>query len=305
MVRGNDPPGGAPADPNAAAPRVELLDPQGQLIQTIQLTLAGITVGRQPGNDLVLNAPIVSREHLRIDWDGRRAYVTDLSSRSGSRLAGALIPPDQRQVWAAGQPLQIGPYTLRLLTAAARASQQPDPLLSSLLGDPAAPLPGQSSSGEGRIAVALSPAQVALTLTPGQPTLVYVTIANHGPSDTLVLAIEGLPTTWIDTPNEMLSLDQGAQAVLPITITAPASPESRVREYPVAGAFARSRPAAWSWRPGARAARTRLATSSASPTWATGRRATRSMRATTSRCSPSPSPSPRWSSSRARSSTCP
>ncbi|MBK9710607.1 MAG: FHA domain-containing protein [Kouleothrix sp.] len=233
MVRGNDPPGGAPADPNAAAPRVELLDPQGQLIQTIQLTLAGITVGRQPGNDLVLNAPIVSREHLRIDWDGRRAYVTDLSSRSGSRLAGALIPPDQRQVWAAGQPLQIGPYTLRLLTAAARASQQPDPLLSSLLGDPAAPLPGQSSSGEGRIAVALSPAQVALTLTPGQPTLVYVTIANHGPSDTLVLAIEGLPTTWIDTPNEMLSLDQGAQAVLPITITAPASPESRVREYPV------------------------------------------------------------------------
>ena len=166
MVRGNDPPGGAPADPNAAAPRVELLDPQGQLIQTIQLTLAGITVGRQPGNDLVLNAPIVSREHLRIDWDGRRAYVTDLSSRSGSRLAGALIPPDQRQVWAASQPLQIGPYTLRLLTAAARASQQPDPLLSSLLGDPAAPLPGQSSSGEGRIAVALSPAQVTqLTAT--------------------------------------------------------------------------------------------------------------------------------------------
>lgn len=32
MVRGNDPPGGAPTDPNAAAPRVELLDPQGQPI---------------------------------------------------------------------------------------------------------------------------------------------------------------------------------------------------------------------------------------------------------------------------------
>jgi ABC-type multidrug transport system ATPase subunit/pSer/pThr/pTyr-binding forkhead associated (FHA) protein len=49
-----------------------------------------VTVGRATGNDIVLNDVRVSRRHARLDRDGRGWRVTDLGSRNGVLVNGAL-----------------------------------------------------------------------------------------------------------------------------------------------------------------------------------------------------------------------
>src|SRR5215213_7715119 len=78
---------------NLAGAHVLLLDPQGQPGRTITLTAKGLTIGRLPSSDLVLEAPTVSRNHARIDWDGRQAHVTDLGARSGTQLGATPLVP--------------------------------------------------------------------------------------------------------------------------------------------------------------------------------------------------------------------
>src|SRR5690349_19586843 len=65
-----------PSERAIPPPQVQVLDAQGQPTQTVELTNAGLTVGRLPANNLVLNANTVSRNHLRIDWDGQWVTVT-------------------------------------------------------------------------------------------------------------------------------------------------------------------------------------------------------------------------------------
>lgn len=52
---------------------------------------AGITVGRGDGCDVVLRAPAVSRQHVRIEPKGDGAVVTDLGSTNHARLEGAEV----------------------------------------------------------------------------------------------------------------------------------------------------------------------------------------------------------------------
>jgi hypothetical protein len=54
----------------------------------IQLTEAGLSIGRQPGNDLVIPDGELSRHHARIDFRDGVAMVTDLGSANGTTVNG-------------------------------------------------------------------------------------------------------------------------------------------------------------------------------------------------------------------------
>ena len=58
------------------------------------------TIGRESGNDVVVKHPTVSRHHARIDVDNGLYYLTDFSSRNGTRVNGKAVNPDE--------PLQNG-----------------------------------------------------------------------------------------------------------------------------------------------------------------------------------------------------
>ncbi len=50
------------------------------------LTKPIVNIGRRSSNDLVLNDPLVSRDHLQLRADGGRFYLFDLSSKAGTTI---------------------------------------------------------------------------------------------------------------------------------------------------------------------------------------------------------------------------
>jgi pSer/pThr/pTyr-binding forkhead associated (FHA) protein len=65
------------------------LDRKG--LRQVGLDAAHFHIGREEGNDLVLDDPEVSRRHARIELRGQAAWVVDLGSRNGIRRNGVRI----------------------------------------------------------------------------------------------------------------------------------------------------------------------------------------------------------------------
>ncbi|PWB71460.1 MAG: ABC transporter ATP-binding protein [Anaerolineales bacterium] len=67
-----------------------------------------LTIGRDPGNDIVLETPNVSRYHAQVTRVGRRYYITDLRSANGTFVNDKRVEGD---VWLNPQDtIRIGPY---------------------------------------------------------------------------------------------------------------------------------------------------------------------------------------------------
>jgi hypothetical protein len=86
--------------PNAVAQRVPLY---GRL-----------SVGRVPGNNLVLDGPKVSREHLWIEHQAAGVMIWDRRSTNGTWLNRQRVAPDTWHPWGTGIPLQLDTFTLWL-----------------------------------------------------------------------------------------------------------------------------------------------------------------------------------------------
>ncbi|HMO27331.1 MAG TPA: FHA domain-containing protein, partial [Tepidisphaeraceae bacterium] len=74
-----------------------------RLVATID---GAITIGRDPGNAVVIDHPTVSRRHARIECHADEAHLSDLGSRNGTRLNGRVVV--HRQKLADGMRLRIG-----------------------------------------------------------------------------------------------------------------------------------------------------------------------------------------------------
>jgi hypothetical protein len=73
-------------------PSAELVVSQGPLPgHRFPLVKPMITVGRQPGNDIVISDPQVSRRHASLSWDGTRWIIQDLGSRNGTFINGVQL----------------------------------------------------------------------------------------------------------------------------------------------------------------------------------------------------------------------
>ena len=78
--------------------------------RVVALRGAQLRIGRDPGNDLVLDDPNVSRRHAEVRRTGDGAFVLhDLHSRNGTRLNGR---PVRAARMALGDVIGIGPYRL-------------------------------------------------------------------------------------------------------------------------------------------------------------------------------------------------
>jgi hypothetical protein len=216
-------------------PQVQVLDQQGELLQTKYLTEHGLRIGRQPDNELVLESDLVSRHHVRLDWDGRQVAVTDLDSRNGTLLDGKRLEPQVAQSWPWGETLRVGPYRLQLQPPrsaadgsvvqgpATRLPGQPEPGLQ--------PVPGAERAGGVRIEVGL---EATLTLTPGQPAVVKVTLENLGITvDHLTVTVEGVDKDWVQGSPPVVQLNPKASATVTLTIHVPRSPQSLAGDYEV------------------------------------------------------------------------
>ena len=227
------------ADPIAPnpAPRVQVLGPQGAVLRTADLAAGALTAGRAPERDLFLDDPLVSRDHLRLAWDGQRVVVTDLGSANGSFLGAARLAPGVPTSWDGQTPLRAGPFTLRLAPAAGQGPAA-DPLLAGLLGETtvAAPPPPARPAR-----VELRADQARATLTPGAPALIPLRLENSGPAtEEVALSVEGVPGAWLrEGDQQVIRLAPGAQAAASLTVAVPRAPEALAGDYNV---LVRARP---------------------------------------------------------------
>jgi serine/threonine protein kinase len=226
------------------APRIQVLNAQQQVVKVVELSGVGVTVGRLPTSAIVLDAEGVSRNHMRVDWDGNQATITDLGSTNGTLLAGMRLPPHTAQPWPWKQVAHVGPFWLRLEPPAAQTVAQQmtnDSLLHALMSGERTVASRQTAlfphtppmhTIGSRIAVSVD--QHELTLTPDQAAVIQITLANVGLTvDHLTLTVEGVPAGWVHGPTEAVQLNPGAQSTVALSVLAPRISESRAGEYPV------------------------------------------------------------------------
>jgi ABC-type multidrug transport system ATPase subunit len=85
------------------------------------------TIGRSSDSDVVLDDPLVSRNHARLELLSGVWSVTDLGSANGTRIAGREVAPREPQAVSDGDLLQIGGFQLRLRTSVDHSAKQSTP----------------------------------------------------------------------------------------------------------------------------------------------------------------------------------
>jgi pSer/pThr/pTyr-binding forkhead associated (FHA) protein len=71
-----------------------------------------VQIGRDPGNDVVLDSPLISRFHAVVERVGQRYRVRDLKSTNGTIINDR---PIEEEIWLKpGDTMRIGPYRFAL-----------------------------------------------------------------------------------------------------------------------------------------------------------------------------------------------
>ncbi len=191
----------------AETPRVTIADDAGRIVKTVALTERGLRFGRQPDNDVQLEADTVSRYHLRVDWDGKRIAATDVGSSNGTTLEGQRLVLQSPTPWAYRSVLRVGSYWLRL--------EAPTPV-----------------SARNLIGLALETER--LTLNPGAAGVLKLTLANLGRIvDHYSFEVQGIPSAWVKVPETAVQLNPGSQSPVALSIIVPRSSEARAGEHPI------------------------------------------------------------------------
>jgi pSer/pThr/pTyr-binding forkhead associated (FHA) protein len=99
-------------------PKLILASPKakGKLVALVR---ARALIGREAGNDLVLDSGLVSRRHAVVQTDGLLVTLQDLGSRNGTFVNGRRI---QSRVLAHRDIIEIGDYILRFHAASAAST---------------------------------------------------------------------------------------------------------------------------------------------------------------------------------------
>lgn len=81
-----------------------------QANQAFQITRTSTVIGRGNGNpvDIKLDDSNISRQHARIDYDGKDFSITDLNSTNGTYVDGTIAPANKRLKLSPGAQIRLG-----------------------------------------------------------------------------------------------------------------------------------------------------------------------------------------------------
>jgi eukaryotic-like serine/threonine-protein kinase len=207
--------------PAAGVDQIQVIEP-GKTARAYAVRAQVITVGREPGNQIVLDDPKVSRTHLRIDQTSSGYQVTDLGSSNGSYLNGVKLLKGITQAWAPDQPLQVGGTFLRLITARETVGTQ--------LQSAAQPAVRQSQS---QAALWISSTQLAVE-TGSSVSLEFAVRNLSSAVEHYQVSLDGIPSDWIkNQPNQPLKCMPGEEQKLTLFLQPPRIPQSKAGHYPI------------------------------------------------------------------------
>ncbi|MBP6473597.1 MAG: FHA domain-containing protein, partial [Chloroflexi bacterium] len=90
----------------------------------------GVTVmGRQPGVDILLEHPLVSRRHAQVVTTPTTCELTDLGSSNGTRLNGRALPANTPTYLHHNDVVEMGPFKIVVGVTAVAVEPEPEPEL--------------------------------------------------------------------------------------------------------------------------------------------------------------------------------
>lgn len=122
---------GSPSSIHQLAPPPGAPPPSATLVHAgakLPIAADGLTIGRLPGNDLVIDSDRASRQHARIEARDGRHFLIDLGSMNGTYLNGEHLIGEAR--WLnTGDGIAVGGELLRYLSGSETRAGKPAPSL--------------------------------------------------------------------------------------------------------------------------------------------------------------------------------
>ena len=95
-----------------------ILKYEAAVLKEIPLQKGTLTIGRTPGNDLVIDNLAVSGLHARLLLEQDHFLVEDMNSLNGTFVNRQRVFPGQQRVLQPNDVVQIGTVQLRMLVSA-------------------------------------------------------------------------------------------------------------------------------------------------------------------------------------------
>ncbi len=209
-----------------------IIQRQGEADMTVSLDKARLTIGRSQGNDIVLDAPGVSRQHARLERTTGGWQILDTGSSNGTFVKSSQLLPNIPEPLEPGQVVRLGPFFLRWQaaagTAVAGAPGQPQWSRTVRAGQSGVT---QLLSMDGQLGILVNPTNV--DVTPGGRAEIQVELMNHGPLvDHFELRLSLLPAEWLTLPPEPVQLMPGGTVSLPFTVHPPRHSSAHAGRHP-------------------------------------------------------------------------
>ena len=96
----------------------------GKVVQEVPITKRDMLIGREPGNDVIINHPQVSRQQARLKYNGRNWVLENLSPNNPVKM---VLNNAAGQPINNGEQFMIGPLTITLVLANAQGQLAPPP----------------------------------------------------------------------------------------------------------------------------------------------------------------------------------
>lgn len=97
-----------------------------------------LVVGRQMGNDVLLNDTQVSRRHVQFELRDGQVFVIDLGSANGTTINGQKLPANEPRLVRAGDLIRLGTSSIALQDAVATPYPGPVAIPNPAYGPPPA-----------------------------------------------------------------------------------------------------------------------------------------------------------------------
>lgn len=192
-------------------------------IEEHELTKPTTSVGRQPGNDIVLPTTAVSRYHAQLDVAEGGVYLVDLGTVNGTFVNDRQLDANSRVLLSDGDVITLGDVALRFTAPEARSGSKRAAL---------------SFTPEARVIEAPGvPFRVVLeepqqSVAPGARLQLTLTIENLADEQLpLVIELGGLDPDWVKTNRRDAMLEPQEQIQAMISVKPPRASETKPGVY--------------------------------------------------------------------------
>jgi hypothetical protein len=188
---------------------------------------ASLGVGRDLGNELVIDDASIARRHARLTFEANRLVVEDLGSSQGTFIGSQRLEANTPSLVPAGEPVWLGEVELVYSPSAA-------PAANATPGELAAGTPARAA---GSAPAAPPPIEASLEgparpVAPGSTTTAELTLGNRGPVvDELTVHVSGVPAAWVQLSNDRVALLPGAHEQVTLSFQPPQHAESVAADH--------------------------------------------------------------------------